>query len=64
MTCPLCGGKSKVYDSISDCDAIYRKRKCLECNHVWFTDECESEGKIYREYASTRRNKYKHKRGS
>lgn len=59
MTCPICGGVSKVYDSISDCEAVYRKRKCLECNHIWFTDEYESDGECFKEYASDRRSKYK-----
>ena len=64
MTCPICGGKSKVNDSISDCETVYRKRQCLDCNYIWFTDEIESDGGCYKEYASARRRKYKHKRGS
>ena len=64
MTCPVCGGKSKVCDSISDCETVYRKRKCLDCNYIWFTDECESDGIYFKEYASNRRRKYKYKRGS
>ncbi|MBE7039124.1 MAG: hypothetical protein E7398_00165 [Ruminococcaceae bacterium] len=63
MTCPVCGGNSKVCDSISDCEAVYRKRRCLECNHVWFTDEYESHGRDYKKYASDRRQKYRCKRG-
>lgn len=62
MTCPICGGKSKVHDSISDCEAVYRKRKCVECQHVWFTSEYESDSVCYKEYATNRRHKYK--RGS
>lgn len=66
MTCPVCGGESRIYDTISDCEAVYRKRKCLDCNHVWFTDEYESDGEYYRKYTSARRLKYYHKqkRGS
>lgn len=64
MTCPVCGGKSKVYDSIADCEAVFRKRKCLECSYIWFTEEYESNGSSFKEYAIARRQKNKHKRGS
>ena len=64
MTCPVCGGESRINDSISDCEAVYRKRKCLVCNYTWFTDEYESDGEYYRKYSSARRRKYNHKRGS
>lgn len=64
MTCPVCGGKSHVYDSVSDCEAVFRQRKCLECNYSWYTSEYESDGVFFKEYANNRRRKYKHKRGS
>ena len=42
MTCPVCGGKTTVYDSIADCESVYRKRKCVECDHKFITTESES----------------------
>ena len=45
MTCPMCGAKTYVTDSRTECDAVYRKRKCAECEYVFFTAETESESK-------------------
>jgi len=42
MTCPKCEGKLTVVDSRSDCDAVYRKRRCLACNYRFYTEEVES----------------------
>ena len=42
MNCPVCGENTKVAGSKSDCDAIYRKRRCLSCNYVFYTEEFES----------------------
>ena len=36
MYCPKCGGNARVVDSIPYKDTeIYRRRKCLECKHVF-----------------------------
>lgn len=45
MTCPDCCGKVTVADTvhITDTNEIYRKRKCLECGHVFYTTEFEVE---------------------
>lgn len=43
MTCPVCGGKTVVIDSFSECDCIYRERKCAECGHRFTTAETECE---------------------
>lgn len=42
MTCPICGGDTKVIDSAADCECVYRKRKCVECGHKFATSEIES----------------------
>ena len=42
MTCPKCDGNAIVVDSKSDCDAVYRKRKCAVCNYTFYTEEVES----------------------
>lgn len=43
MTCPVCGGATLVLDSASDCDSIYRKRKCKDCDHRFYTIEIEGD---------------------
>lgn len=43
MTCPVCGGKTKVTDSKADKEAVCRRRICEECSHVFFTVEQEAE---------------------
>lgn len=44
MTCPECGGVSGVSYTISDCDGVYRRRKCKECNYIFYTTESDSDG--------------------
>ena len=41
MTCPVCGEKSLVTDSRGDCEVTYRKRVCVDCKHVFYTEERE-----------------------
>ena len=43
MTCPKCGAKTGVINSVSDVDAIYRERKCKGCGYAFFTIEVESD---------------------
>ena len=43
MTCPVCAGKTTVVDSASDCESVYRQRKCIECNHKFMTVESETD---------------------
>lgn len=49
MTCPRCGGKVRVIDSVNDPDEneIYRKRKCEDCELVFYTSECEVRADTY-----------------
>lgn len=47
MTCPICGGRTTVEGSRSDCDAVYRRRRCKECSHLFHTTEEESDGEDY-----------------
>lgn len=45
MKCPKCNGKTTVTDNAlntSD-NEMYRKRKCLECGHIFYTTEYEVE---------------------
>lgn len=41
MTCPCCGGKTAVVDVCTEVDVIYRRRKCTECGHGFYTEEVE-----------------------
>lgn len=42
MTCPICGGKTKVVDSRkTDVDKVWRRRECVDCKHRFNTEEYE-----------------------
>lgn len=43
MVCPNCGGKTKVKESRADSDVIYRRRRCIDCNYIFYTEEVDSE---------------------
>ena len=41
MKCPKCDGKVRVIDYVhSRYNEEYRKRKCTECGHIFYTCEC------------------------
>ena len=42
MDCPKCGGGTSVTDSVTDGLAVYRRRKCFDCNHIFFTTEVDT----------------------
>lgn len=41
MKCPVCGCDSAVICSRRDCESVCRRRKCLQCGHLFFTTELE-----------------------
>lgn len=43
MTCPICGGETKVIDSKVEPDCIRRKRICLDCKYNFTTTEIEDD---------------------
>ena len=45
MNCPICGNDVKVIGSKRDCEAVYRKRRCLnkDCDYIFFTAEYEAD---------------------
>lgn len=45
MTCPVCGGKTTVADSRSECDEVMRKRRCTQpdCGYIFHTVELEKD---------------------
>ena len=44
MTCPVCGAETQVVDSRADVDVVARKRKCVSCRYVFYTEEIETPG--------------------
>lgn len=56
MTCPVCGGKTKVVDVVTIVDCNYRRRKCICCNYVCKTIEVECNDD---EYVSRQTKSYK-----
>lgn len=44
MVCPKCKGKVVIVDSVNTPEEeIYRRRKCIECGHNFYTVEFEVE---------------------
>lgn len=43
MNCPICGGKTRVADSIPNEDSTRRRRKCVECKHKFYTVEIDAD---------------------
>ena len=39
MKCPKCKADTKVKESLSDVDAVYRRRDCKECGYIFYTSE-------------------------
>lgn len=61
MICPKCGGKVRIPDVRNEETAndVLRKRKCLECGHIFYTVETivEFEGKFKLQWRLNDRNK-------
>ena len=43
MTCPICGGETKVVDSRSEPDCVHRRRVCVKCKYSFMTNEIEDD---------------------
>ena len=43
LPCPVCGEKTRVIDSRSDCESVKRKRKCLDCGYCFCTVEVDED---------------------
>lgn len=56
ITCSICGGKTKVEGVEGDCGATYRRRKCVDCGHIIYTEETERKGAQYEFFEA--RHKY------
>ncbi len=47
MTCPVCGGKSNVINTLDESDIIFRQRQCKECKYRWYTQETDFDGDTF-----------------
>lgn len=43
MTCPVCGGQTRITDSRSDGETVRRRRECRECGHRFTTREIDND---------------------
>lgn len=43
MTCPVCGGNTKVYDSRPEIDCVRRRRACMRCGNNFVTLEIDED---------------------
>ena len=43
MNCPKCGDQTVVICTRSDCNGVYRYRKCKKCCRTFYTTEVESD---------------------
>lgn len=43
MDCPYCGSATKVMDSRAESNKVVRRRKCLDCEKIFFTSEVETD---------------------
>ena len=42
VKCPYCGGSGELRTAKNDCDAVYRKFKCIECRRPFYTVEADA----------------------
>lgn len=55
MTCPECGCKTRVTETVAREDHVIRRRQCLACKKFFYTEETDSEAaheeflELYRE---------------
>jgi transcriptional regulator NrdR family protein len=47
MICPKCGGKVIVAHSISTDTSVIRKRKCIDCDNMFYTTEQQEQKAKY-----------------
>ena len=47
MVCPNCGGKTIVAYTIANDTSVVRKRKCVKCNHLFYTTEQQQDTAKY-----------------
>ena len=52
MNCPVCGENTRVMDCRADCESVYRRRKCKECNYLFYTTESGSDGAYLKEISN------------
>lgn len=60
MICPVCSGDTTVFDTFTEVDVVYRKRRCKECGNTFFTEEVDSrnQDEVRKEMNRIKRGKY------
>lgn len=61
MTCPYCGGKSRVVDTRHNPDCTIRRYRCTECHSRFYTEESDIKLEIGKKLMSECVSKAKHK---
>ena len=61
MNCPMCGEKAKTIDVVTEIDCTYRRKKCTNCGHNFFTEETDCNPRIAKN-ALNRKNKKRKKK--
>ena len=41
MNCPVCGGNTAVKGCADDVDSVIRRRVCVNCGEVFYTEEVD-----------------------
>lgn len=67
MTCPVCGGKTIVSGCKADCESVQRERRCMECGHIFYTEESVVQDpykykELYNQYSRERYKKEVYKK--
>ena len=47
MECPVCGEKSIVMETRKTFESVHRRRKCVKCGHLFYTQERAMEHCLY-----------------
>ena len=45
MLCEICEGKTRVINTRTDVDHVVRKRMCLKCGHIFYTQQIDMDYK-------------------
>lgn len=43
MTCPVCDGKTRVFESRPDLESVRRRRECIDCGYRFHTVELDAD---------------------
>lgn len=62
MNCPNCNGKNRVIDSVTTDKSVIRRRKCLDCEQLFYTEEmCHDNDELKSAFWKIKHGKYEKK---